>query len=530
MTLKVRFCLLLAGLFAALLVSLAWIDNTHHRETQQLAQKERAEKQQILERLQALTTYPLRHFTRDYSLWDDMVRYVAEPSDEWARINLTEVLPTFNLAATAVYRADGSLVGFRTRERAPVPVFPFSPADVLRLTRENAFATFFLQHAGALYEIQFAPVQPSADSERRHAPLGWLVGAKTWDKAHVDSLGETAGGRAFLEMPATGAEAGPSELRRELRGMDGKTVAVLRFSYENPQSEVAERFNREEFAILLLHGGVTLVLLLVSVHRWIVRPYRKLSTAMTTQDTQVIVDLKARVDEVGTLARLVQHHLEDEAALEKSQRALQKALEERIRLGRELHDGVIQSLYASGMGLVAARHALREAPHEAEERVEAIRVELNQAISRLRDFIHGLEPVELEQRYFSQAVRDLLSVLGGSVQGLQPTALIDDAAAESLPLTVRAVLLEFIRDAVQLLARERTLRMLAVKLAPDAAGISLAVVAQADSEPSRADAPGLQASLTTLVSRLDSHGMQSVVKVEGAAVHLQLKVPQTVFP
>ena len=46
-------------------------------------------------------------------------------------------------------------------------------------------------------------------------------------------------------------------------------------------------------------------------------------------------------------------------------------LEERDRIGRDLHDGVIQSIYAAGLGLESVRGQLRHDPELAEKRDEA---------------------------------------------------------------------------------------------------------------------------------------------------------------
>eukprot|EP01035_Chromulina_nebulosa_P007924 gene7925-10723_t len=52
-------------------------------------------------------------------------------------------------------------------------------------------------------------------------------------------------------------------------------------------------------------------------------------------------------------------------------RELNLSLEEKVRLGRDLHDGIIQSLYALGLTLESARALIRTDPAEAERRLEA---------------------------------------------------------------------------------------------------------------------------------------------------------------
>jgi PAS domain S-box-containing protein len=80
-------------------------------------------------------------------------------------------------------------------------------------------------------------------------------------------------------------------------------------------------------------------------------------------------------------------------------------MEERERIGRELHDGVIQSLFAVGMNLQAA--ATRAGSPELEQRLDASVVEIDRAIRDLRNYIFGLRPGILADRQLAQAIETL---------------------------------------------------------------------------------------------------------------------------
>jgi signal transduction histidine kinase len=80
-------------------------------------------------------------------------------------------------------------------------------------------------------------------------------------------------------------------------------------------------------------------------------------------------------------------------------------LDERERIGRELHDGVIQSLFSVGMGLQAT--ASRSRDPQVESRVEAAVAEIDRAIRDLRNYIFGLRPGILADRQLEQALEDL---------------------------------------------------------------------------------------------------------------------------
>ncbi|TAJ98948.1 MAG: GAF domain-containing protein [Chloroflexota bacterium] len=65
-------------------------------------------------------------------------------------------------------------------------------------------------------------------------------------------------------------------------------------------------------------------------------------------------------------------------------------VDERIRIGRDLHDGIIQGIYAVALSLEDVPELMIEDPAEANARVDRAIDRLNSAISDIRTFIVGL--------------------------------------------------------------------------------------------------------------------------------------------
>jgi signal transduction histidine kinase len=70
-------------------------------------------------------------------------------------------------------------------------------------------------------------------------------------------------------------------------------------------------------------------------------------------------------------------------------------LEERERIGMDLHDGIIQAIYGVGLSLEGALHTIEESPAEAKERIQHSIAGLNQAIRDLRAYILDLRPRQM---------------------------------------------------------------------------------------------------------------------------------------
>jgi signal transduction histidine kinase len=80
-------------------------------------------------------------------------------------------------------------------------------------------------------------------------------------------------------------------------------------------------------------------------------------------------------------------------------------MDERERIAKELHDGIIQSLFAVGMGLQST--ALLAAAPETAARIESAVGELDRVIRDLRNYIFGLRPGILADRQLDEALREL---------------------------------------------------------------------------------------------------------------------------
>src|SRR3954453_22034615 len=94
-------------------------------------------------------------------------------------------------------------------------------------------------------------------------------------------------------------------------------------------------------------------------------------------------------------------------AIEDAQRQLRRleVLDERERIATELHDGVVQSLFAVGMALQGAE-ALADSPAIA-TRLENAVEDIDRVIRDIRNYIFGLRPGILADRHLDEAIREL---------------------------------------------------------------------------------------------------------------------------
>ncbi|HEU4760585.1 MAG TPA: GAF domain-containing sensor histidine kinase [Dehalococcoidia bacterium] len=139
-------------------------------------------------------------------------------------------------------------------------------------------------------------------------------------------------------------------------------------------------------------------------------------------------------------------------------------LEERERIGMDLHDGVIQSIYAVGLNLEDCVERLNESPADIRPGLERAMDDLNKVIKDIRSYIFDLRPKVSQVTDLPQALAELVRdvrvntlmdaevELGGDVAGLldeeQALALfhiaqeaLNNVARHSMASSVRVLLL-----------------------------------------------------------------------------------------
>jgi two-component system, NarL family, sensor histidine kinase DevS len=84
-------------------------------------------------------------------------------------------------------------------------------------------------------------------------------------------------------------------------------------------------------------------------------------------------------------------------------------LEERERIGMDLHDGIIQSIFGVGLSLENVSHLVKENPQKAQEGIKHSIEDLNQTIRDLRSYILDLRPRQLNGEGLMDGLRRLIS-------------------------------------------------------------------------------------------------------------------------
>lgn len=231
--------------------------------------------------------------------------------------------------------------------------------------------------------------------------------------------------------------------------------------------------------ILLLIGALALSALLVLIVLWLRRRSGDSNEAAMLQGMRTDMHsleflAKTTTERAAALERERDARQRTEQDLQFNQQLLSKALDERIQLGRDLHDHLIQTLYAMGLMLDSTKALVDRDPEETKRRITRSVDIINDAIREVRAHIAGLKPETLRRTGFRTALTEQIDLLRAG-RDVSCDLRLDDEALSLLGMEQSRELLHVVREAVSNSLRHGAASALTVRLHKDDQRIALLV-------------------------------------------------------
>lgn len=193
-----------------------------------------------------------------------------------------------------------------------------------------------------------------------------------------------------------------------------------------------------------------------------------------------------------------------EEDLQVNRSILDRSLAERIRLGRELHDNICQTLYAVSLTLEGTAKKLNAGP-EIDARLGRCVAELRRLNREVRAFLRDLEPDEVNRQPLAGALADMLASLPTDA-GVLVEPKLDDEAVAMAPPQHAAEIVSILREAVSNGLRHGQARRITVHAEHSADAVVFAVVDDGRGFVPREGAPGRGHGLANMAARADAIG------------------------
>lgn len=147
---------------------------------------------------------------------------------------------------------------------------------------------------------------------------------------------------------------------------------------------------------------------------------------------------------------------------------------ERDRIAREMHDGVVQSLFSISLGLELCKKQVVRDPQGTAERLDELQQHLNTSMAELRRFIYDLRPMKLTELGLVGAVDYWVSEItqGRPVRG----RVVVDGDLSTLSPSEEACLYRVAKEAVSNVVRHASAESFEVRISRQNGNASLAVI------------------------------------------------------
>lgn len=146
---------------------------------------------------------------------------------------------------------------------------------------------------------------------------------------------------------------------------------------------------------------------------------------------------------------------------------------ERDRIAREMHDGVVQSLFSISLGMELCKKQISRDPVAVSERLEELQQHLNRSMTELRRFIYDLRPMKLMELGFVGAteywIREITQ--GRSVRG----SIVVEGVMPRLDPSQEACLYRVTKEAVSNIVRHSNAETFEVRVQPEDLSVTLTI-------------------------------------------------------
>ena len=306
------------------------------RRLAQLHKNASLETGRIADRLVELKGEKLATWAFDYSFWDEMVDFVKTGDPNWAEINLSQGLESYQASMIAVYNLGGARVYSANVFDDPIlSLLPIRPEKIGRLFSKSPFCHFFMETHHGLLEVRGAKILRGADTKRIGPCFGYFLVAKVWDSSYIKGLASLLDGKGSLQSVSSGSKIAADErthsiivYRKLLPDMDGHNLKSLCIATPFHEGELQKSASRRTIILLVLFAGVMITFIALGLSRFVSHPLGLISNAMQTQSPDTLSPLENDPSEFGRLATLIRKFFHQKVAFEEETRVRARAEED----------------------------------------------------------------------------------------------------------------------------------------------------------------------------------------------------------
>jgi len=343
MKVQTKITLLLLMVVAVFIAGLGAFRLYDRHKFARIAAERETERKQSFERFLEKDGEPLETLCRYDAYWDQMVDAIAKRDKAWFERNVDDAaLNGYRANAAWIYGPDATLIYSKDSSAATPPPFPLPPEAFTKLFATNPLAYFFIKIQDDVYEIRGATVHGSSDEGRQTPQRGYLFVGRVWNMAALEEKAMFSNNNKISLVPPgrygnqikNDEHDGLIVFSRPLKAWDGTVIAELVVRNESPTVFELNRSSERLWVAFCAFAIVVLLLISLSIVRWVSQPLRKIMDTLKRNDPAPIEHLCWDHSEFGEMARTTRKFFEqrDNLVREMEER---RATEEALRKSEE---------------------------------------------------------------------------------------------------------------------------------------------------------------------------------------------------
>lgn len=276
----------------------------------------------------------LVNLVKDYTYWDDMVRFAESPDSVWAAENLITAMGNYSVDNLWIYNSDGIRVYQHSAYAQPVVFQTTLRKHITYWMKEKTFTHFYHAQPEGIMEMVGAPIHPTSDYKRKTTSRGYMILGRSWTDQYLFETGKLLKSRLTVigkDSGLTDQEPLASVLSFDLplHDFDQSVVGYLRIENQWPHGSAFSRLFYGQMVFLLSFIILTLMLTPFLLYRWMIRPLRRISDSLREKQHIQQNSLSHQNNEFGILFRLMESRNQLTKELEETTRRLRDSENQR---------------------------------------------------------------------------------------------------------------------------------------------------------------------------------------------------------